>query len=208
MKSSVLLTAAALALAGCGADNRSSIEILGRATPSDPKACVFTAGGLNNLAPAGLYDVNLGGQYAVALYVQNNLVDPKSLTPDAVTAAKSWTADNVRLRLLSGASGEATIPVTSAQSLAPAGGSGTVIVPVLTAGMLPAVSAAVGGEVVLGVTLLGHTGDGASLDTYEWPFPLQICAGCINPTPTCPAGQTAVANTCPGNGQLGVPSCQ
>jgi hypothetical protein len=98
--------------------------------------------------------------------------------------------------------------VTPAQSLAPAGGSGTVVVPLLTAGLLPAISSAVGGEVVLGVTLLGHTGDGASLDTYEWPFSLQICAGCVNPAPTCTTGQTLVVNACLGNGQIGVPSCQ
>lgn len=223
MKRLVLLLAPlALALAGCGSDNRASIEILGRAVPSDLAACTFTAGGLDNLSPTGVYDVNLGGQYGLALYVQNNLADPKTLGADT-SSAKAWTVEAVRVRVnpsdyvsryqpspaLASISGESVVPVASSASLAPAGGSGTVVVGLLADGLATALQsgAGVGGQIVLGVTLLGRTGDGASLDTAEWPFPLQICAGCLG-TPTCPTGQTAVPNACLGNGQIGAPTCQ
>jgi len=44
MTRTLLIPALALAVAAC-ADNRSSIEIIGRAAPSDPASCKFAPGG-------------------------------------------------------------------------------------------------------------------------------------------------------------------
>ncbi len=219
-----LLAALALvAVMGCRAANGSSIEITGRAAPSDAKACKFAPGG-DVLLGNGIYDVALGGPYGLALYVQNNLVDPSSIAPGSTTQSKSWAVESARVRVnpkeytdlykpspaLAAISGDSTLPVAPSSTLTPAGGTATVVMNVLTDGLLAALQAGAGagGTVVLGITLEGRTEDGARLDSLEWPFPLNVCSGCLSAVPTCAVGTTPTPNLCLGLGQLGVQTCQ
>ena len=202
MKRSTLLAAAALTLAAC-VDNRSSIEILGRAVPSDPKACTYAPGGTYQLGN-GVYDVTLGGQYSVVLYVQNNLVDPKTLNANDATSGNSWSVQAARVRLnpsdyvgayapspaLASITGEAVLPAATSPIVAPAGGQATIYTGLLSDALVTALQGVpAGGQVVLGVTLQGKTGDGAHLESGEWIFPLRVCSGCAT-APTCATGTT------------------
>jgi hypothetical protein len=219
MKRLTLLTAAVAALAACGADNRSSIEILGRAVPSDPKACTYAPGGTYQLGN-GVYDVTLGGEYNVVLYVQNNLVDPKTLNANNVTSGNAWSVQAVRVRLnpsdyvgdyqpspaLAPITGEAILPAATSPIVAPAGGQATISTGLLSDSFVTKLQGVpAGGQVVLGVTLQGKTGDGASLDSGEWMFPLRICSGCLAAPATCPTGKS-LGPAC--DGQAGVLVCQ
>jgi len=224
MKHQHVLAALALAaVMGCGAENRSSIEIVGRALPSDLKACEFSGTVGKVIFGNGIYDLALGGTaYGIALYVQNNLVDPNSIAPGATTQTKDWSVESVRVRLnpkeytdrykpspaLAALSGESVLPVATSATIGVGGGQGTIIMSILTDGLLTELQAGgAGGTVVLGITLQGRTGDGARLDSSEWPFPLDICVGCLSGTPTCGTGTTLVTNQCLGLGQIGVDLC-
>ena len=221
MKRSTLLAAAALALAAC-VDNRTSIEILGRATPSDQKTCTYTPGG-QYITGNDTYDVALGGAYALALYVQNNLLDPHAVNASALTESNTWSVQAVRVRVnpsdyvgnfkpspaLASITGEAVLPMATSPVVRPAGGQGTIYVSdLLTAGFVTAIQgAAAGGQIVLGVTLQGHTNDGARLDSGEFFYALTIesgmkaaCAALV-----CPTGTTA---TCNCDGQVLAGKCQ
>jgi len=217
----LLIALASATLLGCGADNRSSIEITGRAAPSSAKDCTFSPGGDVILGNGGTYDVALAGtypQFDLALYVQNNLVDPNTISPGATTASKGWSLESVRVRVnptdytgryqpspaLAAISGESTFPAAASSSIAPGGGKGTIVTGLITDGLMAQLQAGAGagGTVVLGVTLLGRTNDGARLDSSEWPFPLFVCNGCVSVPTTCDTSKTLVA--CLGQ----VPTCQ
>jgi hypothetical protein len=219
MKRLSLFAAFALVLAACGADNRTSIEVLGRAAPSDSKKCTYATGGAYQLGN-GLYDTAIGGQYSVVLYVQNNLADPKALNPSAVTASNAWSVQAARVRVnpsdyvgeykpspaLASIAGDSVLPVVTSPIVAPAGGQATIYLGLLSDGILTALqTATASGQVVLGVTLEGVTGDGARRDSGEWIFPLQVCSGCV-PVPTsCATGTTLQA---PCDGQLSALVCE
>ena len=92
------------------------------------------------------------------------------------------------------------MPLAS-QPLQPAGGAGTQLVEAVTGPLalqlaenVPDVPTEIR-RVVLGITLLGTTADGASLDTTEWFFPLDLCKGCLV-VPTCTAPQVLVQTNC------------
>ncbi len=229
MKRQHLLALLALAaLNGCGADNRSSIEILGRALPTDIKTCEFSGTPNKVIFGNGTYDVTLGGTpYGIALYVQNNLIDPGTIVPGATTQSKDWSVESVRVRWnpteftdrykpspgLAALSGQAVLPVATSATIAVAEGTGTIIMSVLSDGMLADLLGATPGETaVLGITLQGRTNDGARLDSSEWPFPIQVCAGCLNstvgPPAVCPTGTTLQPNSCLGLGQIGADICK
>ena len=221
----LLATLALAAVMGCGADNRSSIEINGRAFPSDAKTCEFSGGSGKVIFGNGTYDVALGGAFGIALYVQNNLVDPNTIAPGSTTQSKDWSVESARIRvnpkeftdrykpspgLAAIPSTETVLPIATSSTIAAAGGQGTVVMSILTDGLLAALQGGVGagGTVVLGITLQGRTNDGARLDSSEWPFPLDLCVGCLSGIPTCPTGSTLATNQCLGLGQIGVATCQ
>jgi hypothetical protein len=223
MRKIILLPLLALGLSAC-VDNRTSIEVTGRAAASDAKLCKFAPGG-DRLFGAGTFDVTLPLSYSIALYVQNNLVDPTSLPSGATKGSNDWHAESVRVRLnpkeyvdlygpspaLAPVTGENVLEVAS-QATAAAGGSTVQIADLLSAALaerLVAVAPASGQvRVALGITLQGRTGDGKRLDAGEWFFPLDVCMGCLNVTPTCPAGTTLALNGCSPIAQIGVPFCQ
>jgi hypothetical protein len=217
-----LLTALALAaVAGCGADNRASIEITGVAAPTSSTTCEFSASG-KNLLGNGLYDVALGGQFVIALYVRNNLVDPNTISPGATTQTKDWSVEAVRVRAnptefvdryhpspaLAAISSESILPIATSSIVQPSGGTATFVMGILSDGLLSALAggAGAGGTVVLGLTLEGRTNDGARLDSSEFPYALDVCNGCVPIPTTCPTGTTLVVSSCVG--QIGVPTCQ
>jgi hypothetical protein len=231
----ILLTVA-LALAAC-ADNRTSIEITGRAAPDGVPSCKFSSGGDEILGP-GTLDVNFPSRtYSTVLYVTNNLADPTTAVPEATTASKAWRATAARVRVnpqdyvdkfgaspaLLSFQGENTIPLDGTTT-APAGGQSAQFVDVISSslGAQLATAAAAAGQtrrVVLGITLQGLTLDGARVDTGEWFFPVDVCTGCLVPgaasgvnfatdPPSCTdATKTFSAGNCFGVGQDTVPTC-
>lgn len=213
-----LLAACAAGLAACGAQNRTSVEILGHAMPSDQAACAYTSGGQYQLGN-GQYDVTqkvaytlgttivytpLAG-YSLVLYVQNDLQDPSKVSQTQTKEANAWSAQSVRVRLnpkdyvgdyhpspaLASITGEAVLPVAASPIVEPLGGQATLWVDLLSADLVTQLlGAAPGGYVVLGITLQGVTSAGQRIDSGEWMYPLFICSGCNAPPTTCAAGKT------------------
>ena len=223
MKRSHLLAALALAaVTGCRVENGSSIEITGNALPSDEKKCVFTAGGVNDLS-SGQYDPLVGGPFNLAVYVQNNLVDPNTIAPGSTTDSKGWRPEHVRIRLnpkdytgqynpspalAAVSAADLTLPVVPSSTVEPSGGRATVYMNIVSDGLVAALQGIVGEQtVVLGITLEGHTNDGARLDSNEWPFPVDIKPGkftnVVDLTCTLPLVATG-----PCTGQRDAGSCQ
>jgi hypothetical protein len=222
MNRTILLAAMLAAAAGCR-DNRTSIEVRGRAFPSDFTKCTYSASG-DFLLGAGSLDVASGTtphNYVVALYVQNNTADPSTLTPGSDTAAKAWRPSAVKVRInpsdylsafppspdLLPVELANRIPVTG-NVVEPGGGQqvvvGEIISPQILSRLAVATPASAGGRIVVGVTIEGETLDGAILDTGEWFFPINLCVGCrsggcADPTKTlscCPGGPWQDACTC------------
>jgi hypothetical protein len=187
-----------LVLAGGCAANASLIEVGGRAAPADTLTCSFEPGGRNILGP-GTLDFTAAGtalpNYQMVVYVTNNLQDPGTVTAGSPATS---TVQQVNPTPLAG------------QPLQPAGGTATQLVEALSGplGMQLAQFVADGEtrRVVLGITLLGTPADGASLDTAEWVFPLDLCKGCL-PTPSCPAGQVLSRTNCFSFFQDSAPAC-
>lgn len=225
MKRTLLASTVALLLGAC-ADNRSSVEITGRAAPDDPTTCKFTAGGEKLLGP-GVLDLAFAPvlSYRTIVYVQNNLIDPKDLAPEAVTDTKSWRATAARVRVnpveydqnfgaspaLAAFKGENTIALDGQTT--PPGGQSAQFIDVLSdalgAQLASAAALAPGNtsQVVFGITLLGQTLDGARIDSGEWYFPVLLCNGCL-PIPTCPAGTALTQTNCYGVNQDSAPICK
>jgi hypothetical protein len=223
MKRNLLVPALALLLAGCVSSAASEIQITSRAAPSDPKTCKFAAGGESLLGP-GILDVGAGFlTYGLAVYVTNNLEDPHSTTPEALTSSKAWSAFAAKVRVNPkdyvdqfGAS-PPLLPITDENVLpldgatTPVGGSNVQFVDAVSqplgAKLMAALGAGAPRSVILGITLEGHTADGARLDSGEWFFPLTVCSGCLA-TPTCTGTQTLVPGSCFGPGQDSGGVCQ
>jgi hypothetical protein len=222
MKRTLLVPTLALALAGC-VENRSSIEILSRAAPSDPKTCKFAAGGESQMGP-GVLDVGVDSMtYGLAVYLTNNLADPQATTPETLTSSKAWRASAAKVRInpkeyveqfgasppLLAISDENVLQLDGALTLP--GGSNVQLVDAVSRPLGAKLAAALGAggprSVVLGITLQGSTLDGARLDSGEWYFPLTVCNGCLA-TPTCTGTQTLVSGSCFGPGQDSGGICQ
>jgi hypothetical protein len=223
MKRNLLVPVLALLLSSCVSSAASEIQITSRAAPSDPKTCKFAAGGESFLGP-GVLDVGVGSlTYGLAVYVTNNLADPHSTIPESLTSTKAWTAVAAKVRVnpadyvdqfgasppLLTISDENVIPLDGSTTLV--GGSSVQFVDAVSRPLGAKIAAALGTgaprSVVLGITLQGHTADGARLDSGEWFFPVTICSGCLV-TPTCATGTTLVPGSCFGPGQDSGGSCQ
>lgn len=211
-----------LLVAGC-ADNRASIEITGRAAPSDTSSCKFAPGGQNIMGP-GLLDVASSSQpsYSLVVYITNNLANPAvalpaviGQVPTVIATSKAWSASAARVRVNPSGytsafgpnpaplayQGENVVPLDG-QAIQPGGGASTQFVEAVTgplgaqiAGLVPANQTY---RVVLGITLQGQTGDGEYLDTGEWYFPLDVCNGClVSQVPaSCPTGEVLTRSNC------------
>ncbi len=218
------LAAIALLLGACSVQDRTSVEILGRAAPDNVTTCNFAPSG-EFLLGAGVLDVSLQRHYSTAVYVTNNLVDPKSLAPEAVTAAKDWLPSATRVRvnpqeyvdrfganpaLLPVTMGDAIVPIAGPRAAA-AGGQTSEVLDLIPTTMGDAIATALGGaatrRIVLGVTLEGQTNDGAKIDSGEWYLPIDVCNGCLNVTLTCQTGQVPVPGSCFGFGQDAPAKC-
>jgi len=205
--------------------NLSMVEIDGRAYPSDFTKCTFATGGQFWLGPGTLDLSYPGSSYRMVLYVKNNLADPTTLDPAALTGAKVWYPQAADVRIdpksytdaygpnpaLLSTTFSGNVTGLDGQGIQPAGGSGTVLVVAVSAPLAMQLGALVGPmdvkSLVLGVTLRGKTGDGSSLDSAEWYFPLQVCNGCL-PLPTCTtAGQVPVDQSCFGPQQDALELC-
>lgn len=228
-----LLLLLALALAGCRAQNRSSIVILGRAAPSSPTECKYAAGGEFQMGP-GVLDVGAAYsgflRYELPLYVNNELSDPAATSDTAVSAAKTWRPDVAKVRVnppnwvkdnnpspaLLPFSAENAIPLDG-QTI-PVNGKSVLLVSAVSQELGLAIQqvAPVGqlSRVVLGISVQGHTMDGEFLESGEWYYSVDVCVGCLQcvgctttgTLPICPAGQVA-ASSCGGPGQDSATAC-
>jgi hypothetical protein len=216
----------ALALGACRAQNRSSIEIRGRAPPSSQTECSFTGGGTTFDLRTAILDVgsvyNGFLRYEIPLYVDNLLSDPTEGSTATTPAAKSWLPEVAKVRVnpsnyikdlhpspaLLAVEAENTVPIQG-QSI-PVGGKSVQRVLAVSQQLGQVIqAAAIPGQlsqVVLGISLQGHTADGQFLETGEWYTPVTICVnclactGCTGTTPICPAG-TVDVSSCGGPGQ-------
>jgi hypothetical protein len=225
MKRTSLSAAVALVVTTACVENRTSIEITGRAAPGDPTSCKFAPGG-DLVAGPGTLDVSFADKrvYAMEVYVTNNLADPKATVPEASTETKSWRAEAAHVRVnpsgysqqfasspaLAPVSGENVLPLDG-QTTSP-GGKSVQYVDVVShalgdvlAGAVPAGGAV---QVVLGITLEGQTLDGARVDSGEFFFPLLVCDGCLQPKVACTATQKPVSTGCFEVGQDRSAVCQ
>jgi hypothetical protein len=204
-----------LAVAAC-VDNRSSIEIGGRLSPDSATSCKFAPGNPYFLGP-GVLDVAVSAQptYQLVVKVTNNLVNPSSVSDEGFDPAKDWTAEAARVTVNPpdyvdryGPS-PALLPF-QAQNVTPLDGQTTTKAGGASAQFLTAISGPLGaqlaglvgagtsGQIVLGISLQGHTKDGAYLQTGDWYFPVTVCSGCLAPPATCAAGETVVETSCFG----------
>jgi hypothetical protein len=223
MKRNLLVPALAVLLAGCVSSAASEIQITSRAAPDDPKTCKFAAGGESFLG-SGVLDVGAGAlTYGLAVYVTNNLADPQATAPETITSSKAWTAVAAKVRVnpsdyvnqfgasppLLAITDENVTPLDGTTT--PVAGSSVQVIDAVSRPLGAKIAAALGTgaprSVVLGITLQGHTADGARLDSGEWFFPLTVCSGCLV-APTCTASQTLVAGSCFGAGQDSGGFCQ
>ncbi|MFL5303001.1 MAG: hypothetical protein ACJ79R_21945 [Anaeromyxobacteraceae bacterium] len=221
-----LVPALALLLGAC-VDNRSSVQILSRAAPSDPASCKFAAGGESQMGP-GTLDVGFAAdpralRYSLAVYVNNNLVDPQESSPESVTSSKAWTAVAAKVRLnpkeyvdqfgasppLLAISDENVLPLDG--NTIPVGGNDVELVDAVSRSLGTKIAAALGPDatasVILGITLQGRTADGARVDTGEWYFPIDVCSGCLA-APACAPPAVAVPGSCFNVGQDSAGTCQ
>lgn len=220
-----LLVLLALA-AGCRADNRSSISILGRAAPSSATTCTYAPGGQYDARPVGVLDLAYAGYqtYELPLYVNNELGDPTAGSETALSSSKNWLPQAARVRInpssyvkdyhpnppLIDFRAENVVPANG--NTIPVNGDGLVIFEAISheLGLALASVAPPGGDkrrIVIGVTLQGRTNDGLQLDTGEWYYPIDLCVGClacINCTPSaiplCAPTDTLLSG-CGGPGQ-------
>jgi hypothetical protein len=224
-----LLALALVAAAACH-ENRSSLEIRGRAAPSSATTCTFTGGG-ETLLGIGVMDVGsffgppvFEHRYRLHLYVKNTLTDPSTDNPQKTASSKAWfpLAAKVRVNpsghLSDFGLGAGLLPLggeivtTMDGNAVEVGTEGVVTVEAVDVTLGNTFSSAVtgaggtgAGRVVLGVTLKGFTGDGASLESGEWFFPIDLCEDCLVPAVACANG---VVNTnCEGFGQDTTPAC-
>jgi hypothetical protein len=208
-----LIVLLATVLGACGADT-SPIVIRGRAAPSDVDAetgaCTFPPTGDFQFGP-GLLDVGAGRvpRYNLPLFVRNSLAIPTAQPGQAQSEMKTWFARAARVRVRPGNAGATiTVAPTAVQA---GGGDAALGVDVVDATLGAALQQIAPGpgelrRVVLGITLEGETQDGESLDTEQFDYPLDLCAGCIV-TPTCAAGQTLTFTSCGYLGQDAAPVC-
>ena len=221
MKRTALL--ALLAFAAC-ADNRASIEIGGPLSPDGVPSCKFSPANLSPLL-AGVLDVAATAlpTYTVVVKVTNNLLDPAAVSSEGFSPAKDWTADAARVRInpseyvdryapnpaLLPFQAENVTPLTG-QTVTKAGGNAALAVVAVSgalgAQLASAVAAGDPRQVVLGISLQGHTADGAHLETNDWYYPITVCRGCLA-APACAAGQVLVPTNCFGAGQDSPPVC-
>jgi hypothetical protein len=215
-----------LALAGCGADNRSSVQIVGRAAPSSPTDCTYAGGGQFLLgAPGGTLDVSAAYgaflRYHLVLYVNNELADPATQSSSAISSSKTWYARSARVRVnpssyvstfhpdpgLLDFAAENTVPADSHGI--PVNGKDVVAVEVISHALGMALQGQVpAGEtrrIVLGITIEGDTADGRPLDTGEWYYPVDVCSGCLA-APVCTA-PNVLKFSCSGPGADAAPAC-
>jgi hypothetical protein len=200
-----LVLLALLAAAGCQRENASSVVIRGRAMPDvDDTGCFWNDDGEYYAGDARL-DVSADPvtgysdqlRYKIGVYLRNDMDVPDV---PASLAGKDFRADAARVRLnppdfvdandpnplLLPISAENTVPL---QGLVVEAGGGTraqVIQHAVGHELGLEIQTAAAGiplgesrNIVLGITIQGHTLDGEYLETNEWPYGVRVCNGCL-----------------------------
>ncbi|BDG09023.1 hypothetical protein [Anaeromyxobacter paludicola] len=200
MNAKRILALLCLAAAGCGANDGSSIQVVGRvATPtaSANTACTFATG---TYTSGGILDLQGALTYLLPVEVDNNMADPGT-NGTGSPAALTWTAEKVRTRIVSTGFTPQLLTVP-AESIMPAdttsvkeGTKQVLFVPLVQPALGAQIKAAAGSfsgfkTVEIGYQLLGRTADDGTHDTAEKFYSIEICDGCLLAQPTCATGKT------------------
>jgi hypothetical protein len=221
----IIFAAAALTLAACGQDSRSSVWVQGRAASSSDTECAYAPGGEFQLGE-GVLDVgpeySAFLRYELPLYLRNDMQLPVGAGQSA--SGNDFLVENIRVRVnpssytsrynpnpplldfatVGGPPARASVAHSGPPVAAGGGESATVIEAIpsdLGFVLQQAVAAAGGGlhQIVLGISIEGRTNDGTEIEVEEYFYPIQLCQGCL-PVPTCtpPAVVTFVGCGVPG----------
>jgi hypothetical protein len=210
----VLASSGALIAPGC-ASNESSMYVRA-ALHVPPSTCEVladpTAPALNN----GVFDVTLAGSYSASLLIANQLVrrgDPDRLRTET-SKVELYGADVTVLSnnntTLTRSSGQAAKFFTAASGFADASsgvapGLGIVSVTLIDPALAQDLAAEIAStniqqDVVASVVVRGRTLGGLEVESWDWPFPIHVCAGCLCDRAPC-QGDSATepeANCRPG----------
>jgi hypothetical protein len=228
----ILLAAAALSIAACDQDERSSVYIQGRAASSSDTECTYAPGGEFQLGD-GVIDV--GPEYAgflryhLPLYLRNDMQQP--VGTGQVASGNDFIVENVRVRVnpssytsryhpnpplldfgaLGGAPARASVAHSGPPVEAGGGESATVIeaIPSDLGFVIQQAAAAAGPglqRIVLGISIEGRTNDGTEIDVPEYFYPITVCQGCL-PRVVCVAPLVETFVGCGAPGQDVAPVC-
>lgn len=190
----ILVSAGALLAPGC-AYNESSMYV--RAALHVPTATCeveadATAAALNN----GVFDVTIANSYSASLLIANQLLrrgDPDRLRIET-SKVELYGAD---VTLLRERGGKGATFFSSASGFADASPGTTPGLGVVSVVLINAAAAAdlreelgQGGstEVTASVVVHGRTLGGVEVESWDWPFPIHVCAGCLCDRSLCGAG--------------------
>jgi hypothetical protein len=224
----ILFAAAALTLAACGQDSRSSVWVQGRAASSSDTECTYAPGGEFQLGAAGGV-LDLGPEYSAFLryelpiYLRNDMQLPVGAGQSA--SGNDFLVENVRVQVnpssytsryhpnpplldfapVGGAPARASVAHSGPPVAAGGGESATVIEAIpsdLGFVLQQAVAAAGGGlhKIVLGISVEGRTNDGTEIEVDEYFYPIELCQGCL-PRAVCVAPQVELPGSCGFPGQ-------
>ena len=228
----LLAAAVVVTLAACDQDQRSSVWVQGRAASSSDTECTYAPGGEYQLGD-GVLDVgpeySAFLRYRLPLYIRNDMQKPIGAGQSA--SGNDFIVENVRVRVnpssfvsrygpnpplldfaaVGGTPARASVPHAGPPVEDGGGESATVIEAIpsdLGFVLQQAMTAAGGGlhKIVLGIAIEGRTNDGTEITVDEFPFPIQLCQGCL-PRAACVAPQVETFVGCGVPGQDVAPVC-
>jgi hypothetical protein len=191
-----------LALAGC-ADNNVSVQVFGICAPPDDECAFQSDCGAYTLAPL-ILDLGQTDYYWAFLEVHNQMIDNEDVSAGRPNTRDAYVEEfTVDYSSSLGAIPSVTKRVDSGPTVVPVEGSAvTSIHPIPSAvGQYIATTFAVTAtpvEVVANVRLRGFLADQSEFETAEFPFPIQVCNGCLG-LPACPDPAQVVTGVCPPN---------
>ncbi len=158
-----------LALVGC-ADDYASVFITGVSTPTaSDGACTYDT---STQLLSGRYDYSAGTSYELALSVENSLFARENgLHAETNGVFVTDAVVNMISTATSASVGEYRVPASG--YIAP-GGTDTVTVEAIPGGMVTTE-----GQLILEISLIGHTQGEIDIETGAFSWPVSVCNGCL-----------------------------
>ena len=193
----VLVSAGALMAPGCAYNESSMYVRAALQVPTD--TCVVEADATSPALNNGIFDVTIAGGYTASLLIANQLLrrgDPDRLRIET-SKVELYGADVTVLR---GSGGKGTTFFSPASGFAdaspgPTPGLGVVSVVLINASVAEELRAELGQggaeEVTASVVVHGRTLGGVEVESWDWPFPIHVCAGCLCNRAFCGEGADA-----------------